>query len=237
MISAVLTHLLGPVRSRRGTGAVCAALAFAAAGCASHTGEQAAAGTAGTTATPAAVRAAAPATTGRTATTPTTSATTSATAARVPVTTVAPAPHGGNVHRHVPAGIAHSAAPVPLAQPASFGRGVSVRVIRHATVDAQAHGPGEISGPATALTIRFTNASRRTVDLSHVVVADQDAQGTPLLPVSSRPARPVAGSLGPHAAKTAVYLFTLPQRRHNPYTITISYATTSPAVRLVGAAA
>jgi hypothetical protein len=224
MIPAPLLRFPGTRRTRRGTVALLAAVAFAATACTSHTGTQAAGAATGST------NAASSTVSPRTAPAGMSSATSSA-------ATIAPAPHGGNVHRHVPSGVAHSAAPVPLSHPAHFGRGLSVRVVRHVTVLAKADGPGQISGPATALTIRFTNASGRTIDLSSVVVADQDAQGTPLLSVSARPARAVTGSLGRHASKSGVYVFTLPPRRHNPYTITISYSTTAPAVRLVGDAA
>jgi hypothetical protein len=228
MIPAPLPRHPGSRRTRRGTVALLGAVAFAATACTSHTGTQAAGAATGSTS--AASPTASPTVSPRTAST-------GASSAASPVATIAPAPHGGNVHRHVPSGVAHSAAPVPLSHPAHFGRGLSVRVVKHATVQAKADGPGQISGPATALTIRFTNASRRTIDLSSVVVADHDAQDTPLLSVSARPGRAVTGSLGPHASKSGVYVFTLPQRRHNPYTISISYSTTAPVVRLVGDAA
>jgi hypothetical protein len=151
-------------------------------------------------------------------------------------TKIVPAPNGGNIHQHVRSGVAHTAAPVPMSHVAHFGRGVSVRIVKHTIINAKAKGPGEISGPAMALTIHFVNASKRSVDLNHVVVNDQDAKGTPLLSVANS-ASPVAGSVAAGATKTGVYVFTLPRVRHNPYTISISYSTAAPVVRLVGVAA
>jgi len=112
-----------------------------------------------------------------------------------------------------------------------------VRIVKHTIIHAKAHGPGQISGPAMALTIHFVNGSKRSIDLNHVVVNDQDAKGTPLLSITSSPASPAEGSVAPGATKSAVYVFTLPSVRHNPYTISISYSTAAPVVRLVGDAA
>lgn len=229
MIPAIPLYKFGGARARGGV-ALLAALSLAVAGCTSHAAGQAAGAThpASSVASPAAD----PATAASAG-----SPTTASSAHPAPLRTVAPAPHGGNVHQHVPSGVARTAAPVPLTSTAHFGHGLSVQVVKHATIHAKASGPGEISGAATALTIRFTNASPHPIDLSHVVVADQDADGTPLLSVSGRPARAVEGSIGAHTTKTAVYVFTLTDQTHNPYTFTISYSTAAPAVRLVGDAA
>ena len=85
--------------------------------------------------------------------------------------------------------------------------------------------------------MQFSNGSTNPVDLSHVVVNDQDSKGTPLVAMSSAPAAPLQGTLAAGASKTGVYVFELPRVRHNPFTIAVSYSTAAPVVLLIGDAA
>jgi hypothetical protein len=141
------------------------------------------------------------------------------------------------VHETVRAGVVHTEAPVPLDHAANFGSGVSVAIVKRATIQAKATRPGEISGPASMFTLQFTNRSSHVVSLSNVVVNDTDSRGTPLVAIAGSPSNPVHGRLAPNRSAQGSYVFELSGTRNNPYTISVSYSTAAPVVLFLGNAA
>ncbi len=144
------------------------------------------------------------------------------------------APGGGDVRSTIASASVHTAAPIPVTATADFGTGVTTKVVSNKKISFSAHLPGEISGPAAQVTLQFTNNSAAAVSLSHVVVNDQDAKGTPMVSNQSSPAAPVTGSLAPGASTTGVYVFSLTSSYVAPLTISVSYSTAAPVVLFVG---
>jgi len=138
------------------------------------------------------------------------------------------------VHQTVPSAVVTTRPAVPLAGTAQFGGRVSAQILSARSMTAQARGPGEVSGPAVALSIRLVNGSSKALGLTDVVVDVQDAAGTPGVPMSADPARPFSGSLAAGAQADAVYVFGLPADHRSPISVSVSYSTEAPIVLFVG---
>lgn len=102
-------------------------------------------------------------------------------------------------------------APVEAGEIAQTPTGVTVSLDAVERVDAQASGPGEIAGPALALTVTLTNGSAGTLTLDDVVVNLYGQEGAPgsLFPSEPR-TRPLAGELAPGARSTGTYVVSVP---------------------------
>lgn len=105
-----------------------------------------------------------------------------------------------------------SAPPVPVGKPATLRTGVLVTVSPPQPVQVTGHGPGELSGPGIAVTVRVQNAASGAFDLDGIAVnATYGAgSGTPAAPSNSSPARPLQGSLAAGASATGSYVFLVP---------------------------
>jgi hypothetical protein len=134
----------------------------------------------------------------------------------------------------VPARTLATARPVATDQTASFGNEVSARISALKHINAVAHGIGEVSGPAVAITFVIRNGSSRTIDLGSVSANLQDAAGTPANSMSGSPAKPFAGKLAAGKSSAGTYVFSLPKGHPNPITISLSYTTAAPVVLFVG---
>ena len=102
-------------------------------------------------------------------------------------------------------------------------------------MQAQAHIPGEISGPALSFTLQLTNRGRHSLDLStNIAVTAQDAAGQPFTALTTS-THPVSGTLrGRGAQASGRYVFHLPDNTKNPVTIEVTYAATTEVARFVG---
>jgi hypothetical protein len=127
-----------------------------------------------------------------------------------------------------------TAKPVAIDQTATFGNRVAVRISALKSFNATAHGVGEISGPAVAVTFVIKNDAARSIDLGSVTANLQDAAGTPSTSMVGSPAKPFAGRLAAGGSSTGTYVFALPKSHHNPVTISFSYTTEAPIVVFVG---
>lgn len=152
----------------------------------------------------------------------------------VPSTRVAPSVPG-TIKQTVASG---TPVPLPKAGLASAVRFRSVpltaRVIGASRVHAQAHIPGEISGPALSFELQFTNRGHAAVDLgSNIAVTAQDGTGTPCTALTTS-THQVGGTLRPGAQASGHYEFHLPDNTKNPVTIEVTYAATAEVARFVG---
>ncbi|HEX8508474.1 MAG TPA: hypothetical protein VF635_03105 [Propionibacteriaceae bacterium] len=124
-------------------------------------------------------------------------------------------------------------APVPLDQPAAVGP-VTVAVLGIARRAARPQVPGEVAGPALAVEVAVTSAADRLVDLGSVVVTLADSGGDPGNEMTAPPAQPLAGMLAPGRTARGMYVFTVPEGRRNPVTISVSLAGASPVLTFRG---
>jgi hypothetical protein len=118
---------------------------------------------------------------------------------------------------------------------AEFGTGMSARVAGLESVAGEAHGPGEVAGPAVRVSVVLTNGTGAATSLDTTVVnlyaGDQLVPGEPL----SGPGVDVfTGSLAPGAEATGVYVFRVPADLRDRLQVTVSYDPTSTTVLFEG---
>jgi hypothetical protein len=114
----------------------------------------------------------------------------------------------------------------------AFGRGVTGKITAIRSVHATAKQPGEIAGPALAITLRLDNGSSKAIDLANAIVnLYYGPAKTPGNPMSTAPNRPFRSTLAAGHAATAIYVFTVPTaRQQGVLTVEMSYSPTAPVV-------
>ena len=139
-------------------------------------------------------------------------------------------PGQGNVNRALPSIAQATRAPVSGTSTASFGAGVSVRLVRSEPTAVKAQGIGETSGPGMIYTLRLTNRSEDAVDLTYATVSASGRGGTPIPAYLGKPTEPFAGSVkaGKRAIGTYVFMVAADQRRS--VRLTIAYSPAADAV-------
>ncbi|MGY1842298.1 hypothetical protein [Modestobacter sp. SYSU DS0875] len=177
---------------------------------------------------PAATSAAGPASHGPAS--PTASSTPSGTAASVstgaPTEPAVPGPATG-----IPAMLA----PVALDEPAVAADGVTVTLPAIAAIDAVGTGPGNVSGPALAITVRVTNGTAEPISLDGLQVnVAYSEQETAASPVNDPAAAPAQGSLAAGAAAEGHYVFSVPAGERDLVTVTVGYAAAAPLLVFQG---
>lgn len=135
----------------------------------------------------------------------------------------------------VPAGERPTERPVPLASPAAFDSGLTLRITGAEPVQGVAHGPGELAGPAVRLELELENRTGKEISLETVVVALTygDAQ-TPAVTLSGPGAEPFAGTLGSGDTARARYVYAVPEEERARVRVVASHAGSVPAVALTG---
>jgi hypothetical protein len=144
------------------------------------------------------------------------------------------APGQGNVAIEIPEVAVSTQAAVPMTSSASFAGAVTASVASVRSTTAEAIGPGEIGGPAIAVTVEIVNGSGNPVDLDTVYVTLNDSTDSPGIPTSGSPARPFFGPLPAGAHAQGVYVFTVAESLRDPVTVLVGYATAAEVVSFVG---
>lgn len=151
-----------------------------------------------------------------------------------PVSTSGPVPSTGDINQEVPAVELGTNAPVALDGTADFGGDVTATLADVRAVDATARVPGEISGPALAVTVQIQNSSADPIGLDNVTVNLDTRDGSPASAVTTEPAAPLSGVLLPGETRSGVYVFTVPAESRAGVGITVLYSTGSPIVLFQG---
>lgn len=149
-------------------------------------------------------------------------------------TTEVPAPGGGDVNETVPSVPQTTAPSRPLTSPADFGGRVTARIVSIKAIDGVAHGPGEIAGPALAVTLQVDNGSARPIDLAGVGVTLTDSAGDPASSLAGDPSSPLTGTVAAGGNAAGTYVFTVGADRRRPITLALSYSTEAPTVVFSG---
>jgi hypothetical protein len=152
----------------------------------------------------------------------------------VPVSTAGPIAPAGNIDQIVPEAPVSTAPPVGLTDTADFGGQVSARIAQVNAVQATATLPGEVSGPAVAVTLEITNSSAQAIGLDSVTATLTDAAGNPASPIAADPSAPLSGVLDPGATNSGTYVFTVPADQRNPVTVTVNYSAGAPTLVFTG---
>jgi len=131
-----------------------------------------------------------------------------------------------------------TAAPSPvktaLNKPATPVQGITVRITKADAIRAVAQGPGEVSGPAVAVTVEIDNQTASAFDSSLVSVTLDDARGLPGSGMIGRPADWITGSVAPGKRVTGVYVFAVPPGNRRPIRVTVSAHPDLPVVVFTG---
>lgn len=151
-----------------------------------------------------------------------------------PVSTAGPIAPVGNIDQVVAEVPVTTAAPVALTEAADFGGQVSARIAQVSAVHAEATLPGEVSGPAVAVTVEVTNGSTQAIGLDSVTVTMADSAGDPAAAVSADLAAPLQGVLDPGKSARGTYVFTVSADRRSPVTVTANYSAAAPTVAFSG---
>ena len=157
-----------------------------------------------------------------------------ATTTAPPVSTSGPVPSTGNINEEVPSQDLVTNPAVPLDAVADFGGQITTKLTDIAAIDAQARVPGELSGPALAITIEVSNDSTDPIGLDSVSVNVEGNGGAPASPITTDPAAPFSGVLMPGEKKTGVYVFTIPVESRSDLSVTVLYSVGSPVVLFTG---
>lgn len=125
--------------------------------------------------------------------------------------------------------------PIELDEIGDFGTGLVVELAQMESVEGVARAPGEIAGPALAVTVRVVNEASEPVSLDGVVVFL--AYGEDLVPatVFGQGSAPLRGDLAPGSATTGTYVFAVPEEQRQDVRIEISYTGEAPTVVFAGA--
>jgi hypothetical protein len=153
----------------------------------------------------------------------------------VPTSSVPP-PTVGSTSGTMPNPKESTKAPVDLNKPAKTGKVVATVVKLRALKKAKARMPGEVAGPALAVTVKLVNNSKKSIDASAVLVTLYDSAKAPGGEMSAPPARPMRGTLKPGGSKTGVWVFTVPVSKRSPVTVNVVLPTESPVLAFRGPA-
>jgi hypothetical protein len=154
--------------------------------------------------------------------------------ATTPSRGIVPAPSGGNVSQLVtPTATPTTAAPVALQAPAKLNS-VVVSLVTIQAITVGVSGPGEVAGPALAVTVNISNNSSAAVDVSSAVVTLLDSQGQVGTPTPASPASPFTGSVQPGASANGVYVFGIAKTQRNPINVYVSYTAGAATAHFFG---
>lgn len=153
------------------------------------------------------------------------------------VSTAGPIAPAGNIDEIVPEVAATTAPQVALTDTADFGDKVTATVAEVKPVQATATLPGEVGGPAIAVTVKVANGSNAIIGLDSVTVTVTDAASTPASPISDHSAGALHGALAAGDAATGTYLFSIAPDQRDPVTVTVNYSAGAPTLVFTGAVA
>lgn len=122
-------------------------------------------------------------------------------------------------------------------QTAETGTGLTARITGIEPITATANLPGEVQGPALAITLGLENTGRSEVSLDTVVVTFTDSSGNPGNEMTTKPARPFSGVLKRGEAARAIYVFTVAKDKRDPITINVTLGGNVPVLTFTGKAA
>lgn len=151
----------------------------------------------------------------------------------LPTATV-PAPDGGSIDETVAPADPAPSHEAELGDTADLEDGVAVTVTDVELLDVEAHTPGEIAGPAVALTIDIANGTDDVIDLSTAMVSVTGSAGSYGQPTTSEPYQPFTGSVQPGAESSGIYVFRLPAEEREALEVVVQYVAGAPIALFVG---
>lgn len=125
--------------------------------------------------------------------------------------------------------------PVSLDETASFGNGVTARVVSTESLTVTGKVPGETTGPAVAVTIELHNASGSPLALENVTVDLTDSEGRSLNRIDSASEyEELIGSVESGGSLSGTYVFRIEPNSGSTNYLTVKYTTDTPTVVFAG---
>lgn len=124
--------------------------------------------------------------------------------------------------------------PVPATAQASFGEGLSVRVVDQRAEELTATLPGEISGPGVVVHLAIHNGSAAPVDLDGIRVSAYDSAGNPAPALEGPPAQAATGVLAAGADSETTVAFSMTAEAVAGMTLEITSTSSADVVVLAG---
>jgi hypothetical protein len=122
-------------------------------------------------------------------------------------------------------------------QPAKPGDGVTVTVTKAQAVNGQAHGVGEVAGPAIRFTVQVHNGGAKPIDLGvAVLTAYYGPQNLPAIDLSGPGEEMLPQTVKAGATGTGRYVFRVPESQRNHVRLDFSYDIKVPRVIFTGSA-
>lgn len=121
----------------------------------------------------------------------------------------------------------------PVDKDAEFGTGVKAKIVSKKAIEMKNVLPGEIAGPAVAITVEYTNGTDKPVSLANTIVS-LNYSGQEASSFSGEPAKNPPESLAPGKKATGVYVFGVPKDGRKNVLIRVAYAPTAPVVEFKG---
>ncbi|MBA2388426.1 MAG: hypothetical protein H0V69_15225, partial [Acidimicrobiia bacterium] len=144
------------------------------------------------------------------------------------------APGSGGIDDVVPAEPQTTMPEAPLEESVDVGDGITAEIASIERIEGKARLPGEIGGPALAITARLSNDGDETLEVNGVTVTLTDDDGVPSIPLTNDPADRFTGSIAPDHSAEAVYVFEFGESRPEPITISVNYSAEAPVALFVG---
>ncbi|KRB37162.1 DUF4352 domain-containing protein [Microbacterium sp. Root180] len=145
-----------------------------------------------------------------------------------------PAPNGGSIDETVAPVAPGETLEAKLGDTAELEGGVNVTVSEVEQLDVKAVTPGEIAGPAVALTLTVENDSDESVDLSTAMVSVTGSKDSFGQPTTSEPYSPFLGSVEPGKSISGIYVFRLPAEERDSLQVTVEYVAGAPIALFTG---
>jgi hypothetical protein len=150
---------------------------------------------------------------------------------RPPVPPVKPK---GNIKQKATSHKVHREPKVPLTRTGEFENNVKVAVTKVRAVKAEAIGPGEVGGPAVAVTVRINNGSTDPIDLATTSVTLLGSDGSPGIMTTGGDSSPLSGVLQPGDKASGAYVFTIAKKLRKPITVQVQYGSGRTVLQFSG---
>lgn len=122
----------------------------------------------------------------------------------------------------------------PLDEPIELDTGVVLAVSAVRVITVEAATPGEVSGPAIAVTVTARNDSDAASSVDSAVVSVTTDDGALGIPTTAGPGSPLTGELAPGASAEGTYVFMLDPAADRGVTVIVSHAAGEPVALFTG---
>lgn len=145
-----------------------------------------------------------------------------------------PAPSDGTIRDKVERQKKGPAKRAKLDAEVSLPGGVHLQVTKIKPFTAKAETPGEVTGPALAVSVRLTNETTDPINVDSTIVTLTEAGGDPAQPTTSEPYQPFSGEISVGDSGTGTYVFLIPKKHRKQLTIAVEYRAGQSIAEFVG---